>query len=165
MNPIAAVRERRRRRREPRAAHARQLKALYEGTVEIGRVRDLHSLLETIREVAPKGATLYLEGSQRAMSPKLIAFLRTHAVHESRDIPSGTILPQPLRVHIDATEENLDEILRLGDALAEPEVCDHLVVYRGDETLIIAYDVWDTQLHVSSSLPEEAIERFRALAR
>jgi len=31
--------------------------------------------------------------------------------------------------------------------------------------LIIAYDAWDTQPHVSSSLPEEAIERFRALAR
>lgn len=99
------------------------------------------------------------------MSSELVSFLQDTPSPEIRQIPLGTSWPKSAKFHVQTTAQNLERIREIAKGLAEPEVCDHLVVYRGNETLIIAYDAWDTQLHASSGLPAEALQRLRALVK
>jgi hypothetical protein len=57
---------------------------------------------------------------------------------------------------------NLADLRLLAEVHAEPEVADHLVVYRDDAVLLWAHDAGDGYVALSRSLPKETLHRFRA---
>ena len=56
-----------------------------------------------------------------------------------------------------------DLFVRLSDASshhAEPEICDHLHFYRGQEVLVQWFDAFSDPLLISKSVARERVERF-----
>lgn len=58
-------------------------------------------------------------------------------------VARNTIWPKQDVFHIPATRQNLDELLELTLNHAEPEICDHLVLYRDRQVLLWLHDASD----------------------
>jgi hypothetical protein len=127
-------------------------------SVTIGYVTDLYALLRALDETMPPDAILYVEGT--SFAPEIKAFLSSrHA--PPRKIAPGTIYPRPKTFHLPLTGTNLADLRALAERHAEPEVADHLAVYRGDELLLSAYDAGDGEVQIARSLPAPTVERLR----
>ena len=59
--------------------------------------------------------------------------------------------------HLPLSGTNLGDLRELAERHAEPEVCDHLVVYREGEVLLWAHDAGSGDVMVSRKLPDEAV--------
>jgi hypothetical protein len=125
----------------------------------IGYVSDLYELLRAIDEVMPKDATLYVEGASIVREIK--DFLGSHRAGSPREIARNTIWPKPKTFHLPLEATNLSELRALAEHHAEPEVCDHLVVYCDDKVLLWAHDAGYGYVDVGSSVRAETVERLR----
>jgi hypothetical protein len=114
-------------------------------------------LLAAVDDAMPKDAVLYLEGG--SIAPEIAAFLAARPALEPREVARGTIWPTARTFHVPLTA--LPEVRALAERHAAPEVCDHLVVYRGDEWLLWAHDAGYGYVQLARSLPVETVERFR----
>jgi hypothetical protein len=112
-------------RRKPREAGGIGIPE--EDGVNLGFARDLQRLLLAIDEAMPPGAILYLEGATIAHDVRRL--LAERAIEARVQPRRGIILPQSSRFHLPLESGNLSDLRRLADRHAEPEVCDHLVVY------------------------------------
>lgn len=125
----------------------------------VGYVKDFYELLRAIDEVMPKDAVLYLEGT--SIVPEVAAFLDTRQPVDRPRIEPNTLWPKPRFYHLPLAGTNLSDLRALAERYAEPEVADHLVVYRDLDVLLWAHDAGDGYVALSRSLPDETIERFR----
>jgi hypothetical protein len=127
--------------------------------LEIGYVTDLYELLRAIDEAMPKDAVLYVEAT--AIAPDVASFLETRSARDRRQITPNTLWPKPKVFHMPLTGENLAEFRDLAERHAEPEVADHLVVYRGEDVLLWAHDAGDGYVDIARDLSESIVEAFR----
>ncbi len=127
--------------------------------LEIGYVTDLYRLLRAIDEAMPKDAVLYLEAS--AIAPDVASFLESRPAQDRREIKANTLWPKPKVFHIPLTGDNLAQLRNLAEKHAEPEVADHLVVYRGEDVLLWAHDAGYGYVNVASDLSESIVEVLR----
>jgi hypothetical protein len=127
--------------------------------LQIGYVTDLYKLLRAIDEAMPKDALLYLEGT--AIAPDVASFLESRAAQDRREIKANTLWPKPKVFHIPLTGDNLTEFRNLAEKHAEPEVADHLVVYRGEDVLLWAHDAGYGYVYVARELSESIVEALR----
>ena len=127
--------------------------------LEIGYVTDLYKLLRAIDEAMPKDAVLYVEAT--AIANDVASFLETRAAQDWHEITANTLWPRPKVFHIPLAGDNLAELRDLAEKHAEPEVADHLVVYRGEDVLLWAHDAGDGYVDVSRDLSESIVEAFR----
>ena len=102
--------------------------------LEIGYVTDLYKLLRAIDEATPKDAVLYVEAT--AIAPDVASSLETRTAQGWRQITPNSLWPKPTVLHMPLTGENLAEFRNIAEKHAEPEVADHLVVYRGEDVLL-----------------------------
>ena len=128
-------------------------------SLPLGYVSDLYALLRAIDETMPKDATLYVEGSSIARAVR--EFLGARPAASDRELERGTRFPVPKTFHMPLEGGNLAGLRALAELHAEPEICDHLAVYRDDELLLMAHDAGFGDVEVASSLPEDAVRRFR----
>lgn len=153
------------RRGGPREARARVagsgdgLSLKEERAINLGLIRDLSGLLAAISAVMPEGAVLYLEGT--SIAPEIRAFLEAHRAEESQRVVLGTSWPRPKTYHLPLTRSNLSQFRELAKKHSEPEICDHVVVYLGDEVLWYAYDAGSSYVYVSRDLPPGTVEGLR----
>jgi hypothetical protein len=103
-------------------------------------------------------ATLYLEGGSH--SDEVAAFLAAKSIPALEQIARGTIWPRQQVHHLPATPAVLEELSRLADHHALPEICDHVVVYRPSLVLVDWYDAFDRDAYASSTIPEQVIRDF-----
>jgi hypothetical protein len=132
-----------------------------EDAVNLGYVDDLHALLRALEEAMPDDAVLYVEGT--SIVSAIEELLQVHAIEPVAHVTRGTIWPRPRRFHVPTNRVLLGRLRELADRHAAPEVCDHLVVYRGDEVLLSAYDAGTETVWVRRDFPEEALARLRTL--
>ena len=90
--------------------------------------------------------------------------LGRHRTEATRGDLSGTIWPQPQTFHLPLTNEVGEALRLLGERFAQPEMCDHLVVYRDEDILLSAYDAGIDIVWVSRALPTHILEQLRSLA-
>ena len=126
---------------------------------EIGYVTDLYKLLRAIDEAMPKDAVLYLEGTDFA--PDVVTFLESRPAQDRREIKAHTLWPKPKVFRLPLTGDNLVEFRNLAENHAEPEVGDHLVVYRGEEVLLWAHDAGYGYVRVARDLSESIVAALR----
>lgn len=126
----------------------------------VGYVKDFYALLRAIDEVMPKGAVLCLEGT--SIVDEVAAFLDARQPVDRPAIEANTLWPKPRFFHLPLSGTNLAELRALSEHHAEPEVADHLVVYRDADVLVWAHDAGAGYVTVSRFLPEETVERFRS---
>jgi hypothetical protein len=128
--------------------------------IDLGHVDDLSRLLRAIDEAMPGGAVLYVEGT--SIAPAIADWFRQHELDEKPAIAPNTLWPRPRTFHLPLTGGNLAKLRSLAEEYAEPEVAEHLVVYRDGEVLLWAPDAGNEHVMLRRSLPQDAIERFRA---
>ena len=109
----------------------------------LGYVDDFHALLRAIDVAMPKDASLRVEGGPGVIAPDVETFLRSRPSADPRPIAHNTIWPAPLTFDVSLAGATMAGLRDLAERHAEPEVCDHLVVYRGDELLLWAHDAGD----------------------
>ena len=126
--------------------------------VVVGYVKDFYDLLRVIDEVMPKDAVLFLEGT--SIVPDVAAFLDARQPADRPAIEPNTRWPKPRSFHLPLAGANLRELRALAEGHAEPEVADHLVVYRAFEVLLWAHDAGAGYVSLSRALPDETIEQF-----
>ena len=119
----------------------------------------LHRLLAAIDEHMAADAVLYLEGSP---TQDVLAYLERHAVEPTARIARGTIWPKPRVHHLPLRPAVMRGLYELAHGHAAPEVCDHLLVYRGDQILLSAYDAGHIGVIVSRSLDAGVVAALRA---
>jgi hypothetical protein len=130
---------------------------------EIGYVTDLYKLLRAIDEAMPKDAVLYLEGT--AIASDVASFLNSRDARDRREIKAHTLWPKPQVFHIPLAGDNLAEFRNLAENHAEPEVADHLVVYRGEDVLLWAHDAGHGYVCVAHDLSESIVAALRDALR
>jgi hypothetical protein len=91
-----------------------------ENASELGRVEHFDVFLEDVREVAPEGSVLVLEGKPTADVRELLEEVR---IEPDVQIARGTAWPKRDLFHIPATKENIDELLELTLNHAVLEIC------------------------------------------
>jgi hypothetical protein len=124
--------------------------------IDLGYATDFHILLRAIDAAMPEDATLYLEGNE--IAPAVARFLREHDLVMRREIASERGVGA---FHLPLADGALRELRILAEDHLRFEVASHLAVYRFDETLMWARDAGDGIVTLATSLPDEAIERFR----
>lgn len=103
-------------------------------------------------------AVLYMEGT--SIAPDIHEFLSKRPAAHTRSIQLGTVWPKPSCHHMNLIPEYLAELTRLAEHYAEPEICDHLVVYSTDEMLLQWYDAWMGPIEVAQSVDRAGLTRF-----
>jgi hypothetical protein len=129
-------------------------------SVTLGRVGDFYALLRAIDEVMPRDAILYVEGTSIASEVK--DFLASRRALATYPIEPGTLYPKPAAYHLPLADPNLTDLRSIAERHAEPEVADHLAVYRGNELLLTAYDSGNGEVYVARSLPTERLQALRS---
>lgn len=130
-----------------------------ENAFELGDVSDLYELLRAIDEVMPKHATLYVEGT--SIAPEVARFLAARQSADPPEVERHTGWPKPQPFHLPLAGRNLAELRAIADRYAEPEICDHLVVYCGGTVLLYAHDAGDGYVLLSRELPPETHAQLR----
>jgi hypothetical protein len=128
-------------------------------SVIVGYVSDFYALLRAIEETMPKDAVLCLEGTTPASD--VVAFLEQRAAPAPARIDPNTLWPKPKFFHISLAGTNLTDLRAVADHHAEPEIANHLVVYRAGQVLLWAHDAGSGYVALASSLGEQTIERLR----
>ena len=129
-------------------------------TLPLSRPYGITDVLYAIDETIPKGAILYMEGT--SIATDIATFLAGRAVEGRMDIRRGTNWPRASTYHLPLKGDNIRMLGSLaGERHANPEICDHLVVYRDDRVLLEAYDVGSGDIRISDDLGPHGISRFQ----
>ena len=128
-----------------------------EDAVELPAPRDLALLIRALDVISPV-SILYLEGGVHPSD--LREFLGAHQIANPVQVARHTIWPRPAVNHLLLTAETIQYLARFADAVAGPELCLHLAVYRDGQVLVEAHDAPSDPVLVSRQLPEEIIDRF-----
>lgn len=128
----------------------------------IGTVRDLYALLQAIDEVVPTDTVLYVEGT--SIAPEIKSFFAAHSIAGSMQLPLATMFPRPETFHVALDPGVLTALRTLADAHAEPEILDHLAVYRGDSVLLWAPDAGSSEVLVSQKYAPAIMARLKSLS-
>jgi hypothetical protein len=126
---------------------------------EIGYVTDLKRLLQAIDETMPRDSVLYLEGT--SIAPDVATFLESRSAKDQREVTPNTLWPKPKVFHVPLAGDNLAQLRNLADNHADPEVADHLVVYRRDDVLLWAHDAGYGYVRVARNLRESIVNALR----
>ncbi|MEN3312164.1 MAG: hypothetical protein V7645_1493 [Actinomycetota bacterium] len=127
-------------------------------SVILGFVSDFYALLGAIDETMPNNSVLCLEGT--SVASDVAVFLEQRQASERPAIKANTLWPKPRLFHLPLADTNLNDLRSLAENHAEPEIADHLMVYRDRSALLWAHDAGSGYVALSRSLPEGTIQRF-----
>lgn len=127
--------------------------------VNLGHVDDLYALLRAIDEAMPPDSILYVEGT--SITPDVRQYLAARQADERVKVSKGTVWPKPVTYHLPLVGDNLSRLRALAERHAEPEICDHLVVYKNGRVLLTAYDAGADEVWLRRDLPADTLRRFR----
>jgi hypothetical protein len=129
---------------------------------KVSGVRTAVAFFRALVVLVPDATHLFLEGSP---APEVVRLLADAADDASYAAPVGTIWSWPQKNRRSSVRASSELFVRLSDAashLAEPEICDHLHVYRGPEALVQWFDAFSEPMLVSKAVAREQVERFAA---
>ncbi len=114
--------------------------------------------IHVLPELLEQGSVLYLEGGEHPKQLK--AFLEANKIDPHTKVQMGTVWPRPTTYHLPTDAAFLRELARITDKCANPEVCDHLSVYKDGVVLVQAYVcLWDP-LYISRRIPLQTLKTF-----
>jgi hypothetical protein len=132
--------------------------------LSLGRVRHLDTLLDALDAGMPDDGIVYVEGTSFAKDVSAaLAALPQAPEHERCGDLQATVWPAPTCFHVPVRSGVLRVLRQLATRWSEPEICDHLVVYRGEEILALAHDAARGDLLVARALSASVVERMRTI--
>lgn len=124
--------------------------------------RGFAEMLVFLNLLCPDDAIFYVEGTSIARDVQ--AFLAAHRAPHPARLVIGTLWPRPQAFHVPFSPETIVDLRVLAERHAQPELCDHFHVYRGETVLLEAHDLCDRhhRFDLSGLVPEERIKMFCA---
>ena len=119
---------------------------------------DITTFINEMSILFPEGSIIYIEGT--CLDPSIQKYLQAHHAEEITKVETGTIWPRPAFYHISLSEEHLQKLAGFTENYALPEICGHLIVYRGNEVLLEGYDFFDQDIYLAGKIDENKIRVF-----
>ena len=102
--------------------------------------------------------TLFIEGDSIA---KKVMDLYKKNIQEGSYLPrAGTIFPKSTKLRCKYSPEFMNELALIAENHAEPELCDHLHLYKNNELLVEWMDAFSDEILVSKAVPKEIVDQF-----
>lgn len=120
--------------------------------------KDCQTCFRELPKLFPPAATLCIEGT--SIAPDVKSYLDAHRVKQRTKVQLGTAWPRPAVYHVPCDEQTLSGIVELAEKHAEPEMCDHLYVYKDQRVLLTWNDVFSDPLYISKKVPEDKVKVF-----
>ena len=127
---------------------------------KVSGVRTAEVFFRAVPLLLPDATHMFLEGSP---DPDIEALLADAADEADYGAQVGTIWSWPRKTRRFSVRVSSELFARLSEASlhhAEPEICDHVHVYRGQEALLQWFDAFADPLLISKSVIRERAERF-----
>jgi hypothetical protein len=127
---------------------------------KVSGVRTAEDFFRAASLLVPDATHMFLEGSP---DPDIVTVLADAVDDTAYTAPVGTIWSWPGKNRRFSVRASPELFARLSDAssnLAEPEICDHVHFYRGEEVLVQWFDAFLEPLLISKSVARERVERF-----
>jgi len=106
----------------------------------------------------PDASTIFFEGTFIADEVK--GCLSRHA-EAGKHLPGRqTLWPMSTLYRCKFSQRLCDEMQELSSRHAQPELCDHLSIYRGEEEVLAFHDFGANHIYVAGSVPEQAVSSF-----
>jgi hypothetical protein len=122
----------------------------------IAGTRDPSEFLRALDGWLPDGAVLRLEdGSQPA---EVESCLAANAAPEPTRVAAGAAWPRPYIYHVLATHACLQELARIMEHHAAPELAIHVHAYREGRVILQWYDAFNDPLFVDGEVAEERVK-------
>lgn len=118
---------------------------------------DFSEFLRQLPRLLPSNSVLCLEGVD---VPEIEAYLRERPAIYENELDQGFLKTRPKIYYMPITEENLRGFAALSERYAEPEVCDHLRVYRDGKIILSWHDLPSDPFYVANEIDEAALRRF-----
>ena len=100
---------------------------------------------------------LCLEG---VSAPDLEAYLLERPTAYENETKQGFLALRPKIFYMPITGKNLRGFADLAERYAEPEVCDHLRVYRGNRIILSWHDLPSDPIYVVNEYDEDVLRKF-----
>lgn len=124
---------------------------------EVAETKDMSAFLRALPHLLGEDSVLYLEDVN---GPDVSAFLQRKPAKATCKVALGTIWPRPNYFHLDITEVSMQELAKLAEGRATPEVCIHLHAYKAGRVLLEWHDAFDQPMWISDEIPEEKVAEF-----
>jgi len=127
---------------------------------KVSGVRTAEEFFRAVVLLVPDATHMFLEGSPE---PDIEALLADAAADSDYAAPVGTVWSWPRknrRFPVRATAELFVRLAEAASHHAEPEICDHVHFYRGQEALVQWFDAFSDPLLVSKSVARERVQQF-----
>jgi hypothetical protein len=126
----------------------------------VSGVRDGQAFFRAIESLVPDATHVFLEGSPAA---DIVGLMEPHIEHTEYLAPAGTWWSWPQknrRFTLKASPQLFARFSQAAAHHAEPEICDHLHIYRGAEPLVNWFDAFSDPVLISKTIPRERVEQF-----
>jgi len=120
--------------------------------------KDYENFFNFLRIIVPTESIIYIEGD--SIIEKIREYYESKKISNFVKVEMGTIWPRPTFYHIPFNEENILKLIEFFNNYAEPEILDHLIIYKHNEVFISGYDFLDKEIWVSSLIDENKIKKF-----
>jgi hypothetical protein len=127
---------------------------------KVSGVRTAEDFFRAASLLVPDATHMFLEGSP---DPDIETVLAGAADDTAYTAPVGTIWSWPgknRRFSVRASPELFARLSEASSTHAEPEICDHVHFYRGEEALVQWFDAFFEPLLISKSVARERVEQF-----
>jgi len=119
---------------------------------------DSTTFFSMVHKYFSDATTIYIEGT--SIEKDVIELYQRH-VEDGDFLPSRqTIWPRSKCFRCKLSEEFINEISQLSQNHAEPELMDHLSVYKGGQAILEWHDAFSNAMLLSKSIPEQTIAAF-----
>jgi hypothetical protein len=127
---------------------------------KVSGIRTAENFFRAVSLLIPDATHMFLEGSP---DPDIQTVLTNAADETDYTAPVGTLWSWPQKNRRFSVRASPELFARLSEASsnhAEPEICDHVHFYRGEEALVQWFDAFSDPLLISKSVARERVERF-----
>lgn len=127
---------------------------------KVSGVRTAEDFFRAVSVLVPDATHMFLEGSP---SPDIAAVLESAADGDDYTPPAGTLWSWPRKARrrsVRTSAELLGRLSEMASNHAEPEICDHVHFYRGQEPLVQWFEAFGGPMFISKSVPLGRVEQF-----
>ncbi|MHC4544155.1 MAG: hypothetical protein ACYTDW_06660 [Planctomycetota bacterium] len=120
--------------------------------------KDCQICFRELPKLFPPSSTLCIEGTSIAEDVK--SYLDAHRVKKITKVHLGTLWPRPSVYHVPCDEQTLSGLVKLAAKHAQPELADHLYVYKDQELLLEWNDAFSDPIYISKKVSEDKVSSF-----
>ncbi len=102
--------------------------------------------------------TIHIEGT--SIAKDVITFYKNHLDNGEYLPVKQTIWPRSKCLRCKLSKKFIYGICQLSQNHAEPELMDHLSIYKGSQVVLVWHDAFSNYMLLSKSLPEETVAAF-----